>query len=173
LASPDRTNGLTQQMPVESVGEISRQLRDIHLPEPVSWWPLSLFTWASIAIVLLMLVMFVVFLLHRGYARKPSSIALSELDTCYSKWCNTECKVSYLQNCSAILKRLALSISKRKEVANLSGEAWVIWLNQQGTKSLTETTKHTLSTDCYTPSPAADIPQLHNDLVQWIKGIGN
>lgn len=101
------------------------QLRDIHLPAPVSWWPLAPGWYMLIALVLIVLG----FLLWHSYKRRQQRLfqqtVLAELD-------------SYLQQPSPawekinlLIKRVAFIHHPRQHIAGLTGEAWLAWLDKK------------------------------------------
>jgi HAMP domain-containing protein len=102
-------------------------LKDIHLPEPVGWWPLAPGWWGLLGLILLGLLAFG---LWRNRRRKfaPRRAALEELrklDGDFSLPVPEK-----LQAVSILLRRTALTVWPREEVAGLSGTAWLKWLDR-------------------------------------------
>jgi hypothetical protein len=104
-------------------------LRDIHLPEPVSWWPPAPGWW-----LLLMLLAagaaLVVFLRHR-YSRnalqRAARQALHQIGDAYRQSGDSQVLVQQL---SMWLRRVTLSRYPRQEVAGLTGGAWLRFLDR-------------------------------------------
>ncbi len=105
-------------------------LRDLHLPEAVGWWPLAPGWWV--------LIFFAVFalgwLLQRAWRQRqlnaPRRFAMRELasvEADYLSHCNV---VTLGQQVSALLRRSMLAYAPRHEVAGLTGEAWLEWLDR-------------------------------------------
>ncbi|PKH08004.1 DUF4381 domain-containing protein [Moritella sp. Urea-trap-13] len=100
------------------------QLKDIHLPAPVSAWPLSLYWWLVI-IALLLIVGLAVYTVFR-YIKKTrlTRLALAELALLQQQGC----EVNDLHH---LLKRIVLSSFPREIAASLHGDAWLSFLDQQ------------------------------------------
>jgi hypothetical protein len=105
-------------------------LKDIHLPSPIGWWPLApgwyLVAFAVLSVCLLLLRYFSV----RAIKQRPQRLACKRL---------TEIKQALAEDphqaviaISALLRRLALAKFPRREVAHLQGDAWLAFLNATG-----------------------------------------
>ena len=105
-------------------------LRDLHLPEAIGWWPLAPGWWGVIAIALIGLG----FLLRawlraraRGAARR---YALGELKQIVQQYEERKDPVAFGTEVSALLRRTMLAYAPRLDVAGLTGEAWLQWLDR-------------------------------------------
>lgn len=105
-------------------------LRDLHLPEPVSWWPLAPGWWFVIALALLLLA----YLARRwwqmrarGAARRFALRQLRALEQAYAEHRDV---VRFGADASALLRRTMLAYAPRQDVAGLAGEAWLRWLDR-------------------------------------------
>ncbi len=105
-------------------------LRDLHLPEAISWWPLAPGWWVVIALALVALG----YLAHlylkyhsRGAARR---YALRQLDALTAEFEQNGDAVAFSSNLSELLRRTMLAYAPRQEVAGLTGEAWLQWLDR-------------------------------------------
>jgi hypothetical protein len=96
-------------------------LRDIAQPPPVSWWPPALGWWVVLALIFIV----AAFAAWRGWrrwqARAYRREAVRELESAQS-----------IAEIAALLKRTALAVYPRSEIASLSGHAWCQWLQQTG-----------------------------------------
>jgi len=103
-------------------------LRDIHLPEAVSWWPPAIGWW-----LVALLMAWIIFYALRFYKRriKPQKTVraarrmLQELKKDSSL--TAQEKISAL---SILLRRTAISQSTDPKVAGLTGPAWLAYLDQ-------------------------------------------
>lgn len=100
------------------------QLRDIHLPAPVSWWPPAPGWWGVLALLLLLGALAYVFYSRRRRNRWRRS-ALSELEGL-----RDAAPEQMLRGLSVLLRRVAISRFPRRDVAALTGEAWLVFLDR-------------------------------------------
>lgn len=100
------------------------QLRDIHLPPPVSWWPPAPGWWALAALLLLTLGLGL-WLLRRRRRNRWRRRALAEL----AQLRGTD-DGQLVRGVSVLLRRVAISRFPQAEVAALTGEAWLKFLDR-------------------------------------------
>ncbi|MDX1345236.1 MAG: DUF4381 domain-containing protein [Sedimenticolaceae bacterium] len=107
----------------------SLQLRDIHLPPPPDFWPPAP-GWWFVAAILVLLVAWILFLLWRRArlqrAQRRLLALLDELDL------TGKHEPRKLAQLSILLRRIALMHYPRTEVAGLTGEAWLRFLDSSG-----------------------------------------
>jgi len=100
------------------------QLRDIHLPAPVAWWPPAPGWWVSL--LLLMIAAGLVYVLHvrrrRNHWRRRALAELARLRQAAPE--------RMLPELSVLLRRVAISRYPRREVAALTGEEWLGFLDR-------------------------------------------
>lgn len=106
------------------------QLKDLHLPEAISWWPLAPGWYVVLLLSVLVLLGLNYSLKKRENRFKAKNQALALLDS-YQKEFELNCNA---QTCSAqiseLLRRVALVYFPRAMVASLHGQAWINFLNQ-------------------------------------------
>ena len=95
------------------------QLRDIHLPEPIGWWPVAPGWWVLLALVCVLAIMAIVWTWLRR--RSARFLALRELEAI-----NSEREDEFLTQISSLLRRVARRRSGGADV--LTGEAWSAFL---------------------------------------------
>ncbi len=106
-------------------------LRDIHLPDSVSWWPIASGWWLLLAI--LFVIAIIIWAVSEIRARKQlRQQALLELDALQQNFHQHQELGRLASDCSILLRRVALSRFNRQQVAGLTGTEWVKFLNQQG-----------------------------------------
>lgn len=109
-------------------------LRDIHLPDPIGWWPLAP-GWYGLMLFVVALLCLVIFFGYQAYQyRMPKRQALRLL-TQYQKQYVLDHNASLAcTRVSELLKRVALVYFPRSQVAGLQGDAWLHFLSQTGKK---------------------------------------
>lgn len=102
-------------------------LRDIHLPAPIGWWPPAPGWWGLLVLAILSagLAVWVWRRWRRVTARK---LVLRELEGLSRSQTSPREKLSAL---AVLLRRACLSAYPRTEVAGLTGEAWLEFLDRQ------------------------------------------
>ncbi len=150
------------------------QLRDIHLPEPVSPWPPGPGWWA-LAAVLLALLAAGTFWLWRRYRRNAwRRSAQAALAAAHREWQQGGDQARYLQAVNAVLKRTALARFPREEVAGLSAERWEAFLDQQWRKAPdTGFADLGFGVLAYQHNSRADIEQVSHLSRHWVAQLGD
>ena len=105
-------------------------LRDLHLPEPVSWWPLALGWWFVIAVAAVVLIWLLRRAFNKWRSNAPRRFAVRELDSIENDYLQHRNTVLMAQKVSELLRRSMLAYAPRDEVAGLTGESWLQWLDQ-------------------------------------------
>ena len=154
----DKESGVTEPANVPGFD----QMHDLVVPDPVTWWPLAPGWW----VVLLALGLALIWLASHSYRRWKQNAyrreALRELQTIPAS------------ELPALVKRVCLATYPREEVAALSGEPWLEFLDQTGnTTDFTQGPGRHLLELSYNPhfTPPDDLTKL---IRQWIVGpIGN
>ncbi|QGU33119.1 DUF4381 domain-containing protein [Thermochromatium tepidum] len=106
-------------------------LRDWHLPEPVSWWPPAP-GWWLVAVVLIALVLVVRPWWRRRSRASVQRAARRELARLGRELAVHGDRRRYLAELSHLLRRLALARYPRAQVAGLVGEDWLAFLDATG-----------------------------------------
>ena len=102
-------------------------LRDIHLPPTISWWPPAIGWW--ILAVLIPLCIFLSYKLYTHITRKTAlKSAKQHLKLLRQNQQLT--KQEKLMQLSSLMRRIAISLYPRKDVASLTGENWLNFLDQ-------------------------------------------
>lgn len=110
--------------------DVAQQLRPLHLPEPTGWWPLAPGWW----FVLLLVAFAIGFVIQRAYLRRqrnaPRRYAMRELLRYEAEYLEHRNPVMLARQLSLLLRRVMLAYAPREEVAGLTGEAWLEWLDR-------------------------------------------
>ncbi|PWR00019.1 DUF4381 domain-containing protein [Leucothrix pacifica] len=144
------------------------QLKDIHLPTEVSWWPIAPGWWLLALLVLL--VLFTLWKLWRK-SRQASQryqqivTAVDELEA-DSQLDEKE----WLAALSALLRRLAINLDGRQQSAGLVGKEWLAYLDKQGnTQAFTQGVGQVLASSPYQASVDYNRKELLTLVRRWLK----
>ena len=105
-------------------------LRDLHLPEAVGWWPLAPGWWVAIALALFGLGWLLLRAWRKRQFNAPRRYAIRALAAAEAEYLANRNPVALGQQVSALLRRSMLAYAPRHEVAGLTGESWLEWLDQ-------------------------------------------
>lgn len=146
------------------------QLRDIHLPSPIELWPPAP-GWFVLAIfAFLALLAAAVWLYVRWRREQYRRDAVSELEGLLAQYWKEQDTQAYLNQCANLLKRVALTRYQRTDVASLTGEAWVRFLDRTaGTQEFTMGAGQALIQGSYEKDPEIAVEALHKAARYWIK----
>ena len=145
----------------------SLPLRDIHLPDAVSWWPPAPGWWLLLGLVAL-LVFAALRRWRRGRGRRAALChARRELAAIRRTFRLRPDQAGLARALSALLRRLAMSLYGRRAAAALTGEDWLAFLDQKaGGHAFTRGAGRDLIEAPYRADPAFD----HAALLQLVSG---
>jgi len=106
------------------------QLRDLHLPEAIGWWPLAPGWWLVIALAMLGLGWLVLRAWRARQFNAPRRFAIRALGNIEAEYLTHRDPVMLGQQLSELLRRGMLAYAPRHEVAGLTGESWLAWLDR-------------------------------------------
>jgi len=105
-------------------------LRDIHLPDPVPFWPLAPGWWVVAgAVVVAVIAAISIRRLRRAGVR---FFALREVDQVRQAFQETDDSAAFALGVSSIVRRVALVLFDREQVAALHGSRWLEFLQSTG-----------------------------------------
>lgn len=148
------------------------QLKDIHLPEPISWWPLA----PGWYVLMLLALVIVILISHSIYKRRTNALAkrkalelLKVYKEQYEKDSNAQLASARI---SELLRRVALVYYPRTEVASIHGIAWVEFLNKTGKKIDFNPVKSMLLDSPFKTAESVNLKPLFARAEQWIRQRG-
>lgn len=107
-----------------------QQLKDLHNPASVSWWPLAV-GWYGVIFLLLLVLSLFGFLFYRYRQRKKRhDFIFQQLTSIEKKLLDHD--PTAVSDCSVLLRKIALLHFPRQEVAGLHGAAWLEFLDRTG-----------------------------------------
>lgn len=105
-------------------------LRDIHLPEEISWWPPAPGWWILAGVLLLAGVGIWYWRRQREHARASAAYAaIQRLHDLRAAYQQHDDPLQLVRELSILLRRMSISTSGREESAGLTGEAWLQYLD--------------------------------------------
>jgi hypothetical protein len=111
-------------------GDPLDQLRGLHLPEEIGFWPPAPGWWLTAGLILLLAIGTVIVILARR--RSLRLHALRELDNLKSRWNPESDFQTMAAEVSMLLRRIALKRYGHEAVARLYGEYWQQFLSKTG-----------------------------------------
>lgn len=147
----------------------SLDLKDIHAPETIGWWPPAI-GWWILAVTIPLLIIFLVWLykrLTRKTALKTARRILAEI-----KQDAKRDNLSVMSDLSVLLRRVAISVSPRAKSAGLTGRQWLEFLDSSVKGApFTEGVGQLLTDGPYrlTPPTELEISQLIDLCENWLK----
>ncbi|MBA2653906.1 MAG: DUF4381 domain-containing protein [Gammaproteobacteria bacterium] len=107
--------------------DLIHQLRDIHYPPPVPIWPLAVGWYYVFGFLLIIMAVICYWWLKTMQKRRLKKIVLHRLEQLQVQ---QDSQQNIAEELSMLLKRVALAIYPRREVAGLYGEEWLRFLDK-------------------------------------------
>ena len=144
-------------------------LKDIHLPPPVSFWP-SAPGWWILTVLLISSLFIGCMLFYRQHKkRKPKTEALRILKDLQILYQNSKDEVVSLRNLSNLLRRTALTFYDNDAVASLQGSSWLEFLDKTGkTKEFSQGAGKVLGNEVFQQKINPDMNTLFPLVKKWI-----
>lgn len=148
------------------------ELKDIHLPELIGWWPPAIGWWLLLVLILGVLLLVLVSLRKRRERMAPYRAAMKEFDRITKDYRTHRDSTKLSQQLSILLRRIAISIMPRSEVAGLTGEIWLEYLDKLcGRTILCSEAGRQLLQAPYRAEMAVDGDVLLETCKQWISAV--
>ncbi len=139
------------------------ELRGIHLPDPISCWPLAP-GWWLVATLMIALIVIIVLWWRSGQVRRAALLELSF----FEKQSTTDSeKINAL---TQLLRRYARHCFPQDNIVSLVGDEWLQFLDRHSSDSdFINGNGSVLALGPYQKTPAFDEAQLHTLTRAWIK----
>lgn len=146
-----------------------QSLRDIHLPAPISIWPLAPGWYILIALITsAVLVLFYLYYRKCLYARAKKQ-ALKKLQHLHSLYQQGHDAQLLIAQASILLRRVALAYFPRQQIAGLHGTRWLQFLDQNSPLENFARDAQALTTAPYETHSTTDFNYLFSLVKQWIE----
>lgn len=146
-------------------------LRDIHLPDPVSWWPPALGWWLVAALLLLLAVLACRMRRYARAARRRRLLrreALAELDAIERRLVERGEPADAMESVSVLLRRVAVTVFDGRAPAGVSGRDWVEWLRCNAPADVDVNALRSLGDAPYRPRPDVDPAPVIQAARHWV-----
>ena len=144
-------------------------LKDIHFPPPVSFWPPAPGWWILAVLLISSLFIGGVLFYRQHKKRKPKTEALRILKDLQILYQNSKDEVVSLRNLSNLLRRTALTFYDNDEVASLQGSSWLEFLDKTGkTKEFSQGAGKVLGNEVFQQKVNPDMNALFPLVKKWI-----
>ena len=105
-------------------------LRDLHLPEAIGWWPLAPGWWFLIVVASCVVLYYGYRAFRRWRRNSLRRVALRELRRIRGEYQAGVDEITLAKELSELLRRTMLAYAPRQEVAGLTGDHWLRWLDR-------------------------------------------
>ena len=144
-------------------------LKDIHLPPPVSFWPPAPGWWVLAVLLISSLFIGGVWFYRQHKKRKPKTEALRILKDLQILYQNSQDEVVSLRNLSNLLRRTALTVYDNDAVASLQGSSWLEFLDKTGkTNEFSQGVGKVLGNEVFQQKVNPDMNALFPLVKKWI-----
>jgi hypothetical protein len=162
---------LPQAMPQDPLA----QLRDIHLPQLVTWWPPAPGWWLLGILLLVALVWAARWIWRRHQRGAYRRAGITELEQLLANWRTSRDTGAFLQQLNALLKRVALYSFPDSDVAAMNGAGWTEFLDRQWRADRGNHPDLVFSGGPLESGPymatldAVDVQALHRSSLRWLR----
>lgn len=160
------------------IADALSDMADIHLPTEPGFWPLAPGWWVLAALLLALLIYGAYRLQKRLQLHRRYRSALRELDKCLASLQATsgadgpsmEQRLIYVNEVNSVLRRVALLHFEPRQVAGLSGQAWVAFIKRHDRSDrLSPALASALAEGRFAPRCDVDTKALHRMAGDWIR----
>lgn len=149
-------------------------LKDIHMPDPVSWWPPAPGWWLLPVVLALLVVL--ARILRRSLRRmrdrrRLRRQALAELSRIEKDLDESGDLSGALERTSVLLRRVAVSVFPGRRVAGRAGPEWSEWLQRTGPASLDAAIIEAMTRAPYRRVPEVRVDSALTAARQWIEHV--
>jgi hypothetical protein len=148
-------------------------LRDIHLPESVSWWPPAPGWWILFGLFILLPVGIGWLYRRRSqYLKSTAYQAKIQLQLLREDYSNQGNSLKLVRELSALLRRICLSVYPRSESASLTGREWLALLDQSVSgEPFLKGSGRVLVEAPYQRNPDIEVDSLLSLCQEWIESV--
>ncbi|MDH5216872.1 MAG: DUF4381 domain-containing protein [Gammaproteobacteria bacterium] len=154
---------------MQDLSEVLGQLRDIHEPAPITWWPPTFAWWMLLLLSIVLIAGLIVYLRKR--LRSLKRLASIELKSISRDFDIHKSDERLLKDLSVFLRRVALH-DEKKVIAGLTGSDWLKHLDELSQyQTFTANYADLLLTGPYQKDIRFDSNALMKDLQLWVRNL--
>lgn len=160
---------------MQATDPASLPLRDIHLPDAVSWWPPAL-GWWLLCLLIIIITSLIIYVIRRRRNHRLSAVYLAqqELDKIKNDFVLSQDKASLVKDLSELIRRVSISLFKRIETASLTGQDWLNFLDKfTSNNEFSQGIGRVLIEAPYQAEPEYDSEKLLQLISSWIETVSN
>ena len=151
--------------------ELLQDLRDVHMPDPISWWPPA-FGWWMIMGLLLIGGSLIIWAWAYRQRTRPRRLALAQLKDVKLQYAAHSDDHWVVTQLSHLVRRVALATFPRSQVAGLSGQSWLHFLDTSGhTNQFSDGPGQALRSGPYQPQGPRAAAELIPVIERWIQQV--
>jgi len=160
LSQTPPTNPTPPPFEAEKMQQLMRELQQIQVTEQISMYPLALGYW-----LLLLLVCFVLlYFAWRYYDNRYRRIQIAKMQVIYQ---NRKDDIAYITAMNQILRQVAIYISGRNQVANLTQSNWLHYLQSKCNSDAPKDFDIAVSKSIYDKKFNGNIEAVHQYACNW------
>ncbi len=145
-----------------------QDLRDVHMPDPISWWPPA-FGWWMIMGLLIIGGSLIIWAWAYRQRTRPRRFALAQLKDVQQQYAAHADDHWAITQLSHLVRRVALATFPRSQVAGLSGKSWLQFLDTTGhTNQFSDGPGQSLCSSPYQPHGPRAAAELIPLIERWI-----
>ena len=146
-------------------------LRDIHLPDAVSWWPPAIGWWLLLALIILSIIF--IPRLYRYLSYTPlNKVAITSFEQITAVYNKNKDSNQLVVDTSRLLRQIAMSYYSREQVAQLTGDKWIDTLNSITTKTIfSDKLKQSIVNAPYQKQAEIDPENLIQCVNEWLHAL--
>lgn len=164
-AQPSQQPGIMQQ-----AMDPLAQLRDIHQPAMIDMWPMAPGWWILAGLFLVALLWLACLAIRKWRSNRYRREAILVLNQLLEDWQQHGDDHAYLASLQQLLKRVALTCFDREQVASLTGEAWLQFLDHSsGSHDFSMGDMEVLIDGNYRHEVTVNVTSLQGFALQWIR----
>lgn len=157
--------------PLNQSMQNAEALRDIHLPDAITWWPPAIGWWLLAGTIILSLLFLPKLYRYLTFTslKKVANTAFNDIIMSFKVHSNT---TQLTQDISKLLRQISMSYLPREASAHLTGDNWITSLNSLTTEDyFNDDISQLILSEPYQKNISSDPQALITATQSWIKAL--